>query len=99
MKPWKESLIRLLAISLLPVLVIIALGAKIFEKPLARTREEMAELMEKSLAGDDHAWDELISIPIADAELDAIRKQCLKFTSTSEIEEAVPALVRKLRTA
>ena len=97
MKPWKEDLIRTLAILLLPVIVIIALVAKLFEKPLVRTREEMAELMEKSMAGDDDAWDELISVPIADAELDAIRKQCLDLNSISEIQEALPALVQKLR--
>ncbi len=93
MKPWKEGLSRLLAILLLPILVIIAVISKIFEKPLARTRQEMADLMERSLAGDDDAWDELISVPIADAELDAIRKQCLNLNTTSEIQEAVPALV------
>jgi hypothetical protein len=98
MKQWKKVLIKFGAILLLPLIVIVVVMIKIFEKPMPRTPEDVADLMEKSLAGDDAAWDELISVPIADPELEAIRKQCLKLNSDSEIQEVVPGFIQKLRT-
>jgi hypothetical protein len=63
---------------LIPVLIV-ALVTKLFDRPLERTREEVAEILEARLVldGDWPAWDAFISIPIADPELDAIRRECL----------------------
>lgn len=69
-----------------------------FEKPLVRTPDEVADLMEQSLAGNDGAWDELISIPIADAHLDEIRKRCSRLASQAEISEVLSGFIKLLRT-
>lgn len=68
-----------IALVLLVPVLIVALVTKLFDRPLERTREEVAEILEARIApdGDWPIWDAFISIPIADPELDAIRRECL----------------------
>lgn len=69
-----------LALVLLVPFLIVAVITKLFDRPLDRTREEVAEILEARIApdGDWPVWDAFISIQIADPELDAIRLECLE---------------------
>jgi hypothetical protein len=98
-KRWKEDVGRVALILLLPLLIIIKIVISFFEKPLSRSPEEMADLMEQSLAGDDMAWDRLISVPVADPRLEAIRKRCSRLETRAEINEVLRGFINELRTA
>ena len=99
MKRWKDNVITGVLIVLLPLLVLAKIVFFFFEKPLDRSPGEMAELMEQTLAGDDMAWDRLISIPVANPRLEAIRKQCLNLKSEPEIRETLSGFIHDLRSA
>ena len=65
---------------LIPVLIIgvpITLAAKLFEKPIRRSREEVEAILQEMAAGkpSDDFWDAFLSIPIEDKKLDKIREQ------------------------
>lgn len=68
------------ALLLLVPVLLVALVTKLFDRPLERTREEVAEILEARIApgGDGPVWDAFLSIPIADPDLDAIRRECLE---------------------
>jgi len=69
-----------IALVLLVPVLIVALITKLFDRPLERTRDEVADILEARIApgGDWPVWDAFLSIPIADPELDAIRRECLE---------------------
>lgn len=73
---------------LVPVLIV-ALVTKLFDRPLERTREEIAEILEARIApgGDWPVWDEFICCKIADPELDAIRRECLELDDHSTAQD------------
>jgi hypothetical protein len=68
------------ALVLLVPVLIVALVTKLFDRSLERTREEVVEILEARIApdGDTPVWEAFISTPIADPELDAIRRECLE---------------------
>lgn len=69
-----------IALVLLVPVLIVAVITKLFDRPLERTRDEVAEILQARIApdGDWPVWDAFISTPIADPELDAIRRECLE---------------------
>jgi hypothetical protein len=52
-------------------------------KPVIRTREEVARILEDfvSSRGNDWAWDDFLSFAIEDEELESIRGRCNKLDS------------------
>jgi hypothetical protein len=85
----------------LPALMIAAAVAGLVSKPVARTRGEVADLIERFLAGEDTTveWDEFICVPIADAELERIRQRCADLEGAAEEEVELHLLLHHLRSA
>lgn len=76
---------------LIPVLIIgipITLVAKLFEKPIRRSREEVAVTLQEMASGksSDDLWDAFLSIPIEDKKLDKIREQVEVLWSYEEFQ-------------
>jgi len=70
--------ILIAGVAILVLVVAIAVIARRFNKPIVLTREEVAHQIETFLAGGGgpYDWDDFISIPIADSDLEAIRARC-----------------------
>lgn len=68
------------AILLAPFLVPLALIAGFFSKPKVRTPAEVAGFIRDFLdgTGGDWDWDDFTSVPIADAELESLRREADK---------------------
>jgi hypothetical protein len=64
-----------LALLLMPFVVIAALVAKLFSKPIHRTPESIVAILQRRLsdAPDWHEWDDFICVPISDKLLDKVR--------------------------
>lgn len=65
---------------LVPVLIIgvpIAFVAKLFERPINRSREEVESIFHEMATGkpSDDLWDAFLSVPIKDKRLDQIREK------------------------
>ena len=75
---WSVPFKLILGAVALVVAIPIKLIALPFEGPIKRTRQEVAEILQAFLDGtlSDAAWDDFVSIEIADPLLDAIRKRC-----------------------
>lgn len=75
--------LQVLAVLLSPLLILLALVVKLvstpFEKPISRSREEVAAILERrvSASPDWAEWDAFTCIQIADAQLEAIRRECV----------------------
>jgi len=78
MKKFVEILTRILAIIFLPILMIVAAIAGLFQRPIQRTREEVAGIIDRFLNGTstDTEWDDFVCVPLADSTLEEIRKRC-----------------------
>lgn len=78
-----------IALVLLVPLLLVAVITKLFERPFVRSRDEVAEILEARIApeGDWPVWDEFLCCPIADPELEAIRRLCLDIESESSVHE------------
>ena len=89
-----KKLLKLLGFVLAPVLIVLAVIVKLvispFEKPINRTREEVAAILQRRLsdAPDWNEWDDFICIPIADPNLETIRKECLVLEQRGDSAEA-----------
>lgn len=69
----------ILMLAMLPFFVAAALVAKLFEKPVVRTRSEVADMIQAFIDGssNDYAWDDFVcGGRIADPALEAIRARC-----------------------
>lgn len=77
-----------IALVLLVPVLIVAVITKLFDRPLERTREEVAEILEARIApdGDWPVWDAFLGCPVADPELEAIRRVCLDLDSESSAD-------------
>ena len=81
----------------LPVLLPVAFVAGLLQRPVRRTRAEVADLLEREAdgRGRDAEWDDFTCIRIADPELEAIRativraEQAASLTSEQLREYAV----------
>jgi len=73
---------------------------KIFNRPVRRTRAEVTEILESALItqGDD-AFDDFVSVPILDPNLEAIRRKCIEvvLAPKSEFDETLRAALADLR--
>lgn len=78
-----------IALVLLVPVLLVAVITKLFEGPFVRSREEVAEFLEARIApdGDCPVWDEFLGCPIADPELEAIRRLCLDIESECRVQE------------
>ena len=67
-----------LVMLLLPFLVVAALIAKLFSKPIHRTAESVVAILQRRLsdAPDWYEWDEFICVRISDKTLDDVRAEC-----------------------
>jgi Tfp pilus assembly protein PilN len=65
----------MMAVVAVPVLLPIAFLAGVFQRPVSRTRAEVADLLEREAegCGSDAEWDDFTCIRVADPELEAIR--------------------------
>ncbi len=68
----------ILALLLIPFVVVAALVAKLFSKPIHRTPESIVALLQLRLSDtpDWHEWDEFVCVPISDMSLEKIRIEC-----------------------
>jgi hypothetical protein len=62
----------------MPLLMLIALVAGIFDRGIKRTREEVADILERFITNvtDEWEWDDFICISITDPQLNSIRERC-----------------------
>jgi len=68
-----------LAVLLIPFIVLAACVARIFDRPVVRTRKEVADTIENFLSGngDPYDWDDFIcGGKIKDPDLELIRVRC-----------------------
>ena len=63
------------AMLVVPIAIVVALVLAPFEKPIERSPAEVLSYLRdfRDGTGDDYDWDDFTSVPIADAELEAIR--------------------------
>jgi hypothetical protein len=78
-----------IALVLVVPVLLVAVITKLFDRPVERTREEIAEILEARIApdGDTPVWDEFICGAIADPDLDAIRRECLELEHHHTVPE------------
>ncbi len=95
-------LVRILAVLALPVLLPIAAVAGLFQRPLVRTRSEVADILERYVQGEDNdaEWDDFTCVRIADPELEAIRVAIIRAEETDTLEtQLLERYIRQLRRA
>jgi len=63
---------------LLPFLVMAAVVAKLFAKPVIRTPSAVADILLRRISAvpDWHEWDDFICVPIQEKMLEQIRNEC-----------------------
>lgn len=69
-------------VALLPILMVVSFVVGLFQRPIQRTRTDVASVLERFLYNEitDEEWDDFICIPIQDSELERIRTQCEKLS-------------------
>ncbi|GMU66605.1 MAG: hypothetical protein AMXMBFR36_28790 [Acidobacteriota bacterium] len=85
---WIAS-VPLAVVFAVPALVV-ALVTKLFERPMVRSRVEVAEILAAriALSGDAPFWDEFLACEIADPQLETIRRECLEIDQRTADEES-----------
>jgi hypothetical protein len=89
---WRQALKKGLLLLASPILFLAAIVVKLliwpFERPVQRTSKDVADFLEQRLSNepDWSAWDNFTCIPIADKQLDAVRRECVVLE-----EQAVPS--------
>ena len=68
------------AIALVAITVVAAFLSGHAAKPISRTRQEVAQVIENflSLRGGSYEWDDFTTFSIADPQLEAIRRRCAR---------------------
>ena len=79
--------LRVLGILFMPVLFLVSLVSGILSKPLPRTHSDVAALLRRRLAGtqDRGEWDDFVCRPIADFQLEAMRRSCVNIEEKESI--------------
>ena len=80
---WQNVFGVLAAVILVPVTMIVTLVMRPFVRPIVRTSEEVAAYLRDFIEGvsGDGDWDDFVSIPIADEQLESIRMRASHFPS------------------
>lgn len=75
MRGGSDRLLRMMTVVTLPMLLPNAFIAGVFQRPVSRTRAEVADLLEREAdgCGSDAEWDDFTCMRIADPELEGIR--------------------------
>ncbi len=95
-----DRLARMMALIALPVLLPVAFVAGVLQRPVRRTRAEVADLLEREAdgRGRDAEWDDFVCVPIADPELEAMRAAIVGAEEAASLpSEQLRAYVRQLR--
>ena len=83
MRPALRTVLQVLTALFSPLLLLLALIVKVvtapFEKPVRRTPEDVAAILERrlSLSPDWKEWDDFTCVHIADPRLEALRAECV----------------------
>ena len=83
MRPAVRSVLQVLTALLSPLFLLLALIVKVvtapFDKPIRRTPEDVAGILERRLSPspDWQEWDDFTCVHIADPSLDALRAECV----------------------
>jgi hypothetical protein len=69
--------LAIVALGLLAIVIVAAILAGLFSRPIQRTPAEVARFLRDFIegTGGDMDWDEFESVPIADPELERIRRE------------------------
>ena len=83
-----------------PLLILFVVISGLFSKPANRTADEVARYLWNEAQGRSNCrdWDDFVSIPIADPDLDAIREEAATMShSLGEHREQLLALAERAR--
>ena len=73
---------------------------RLFNRPVRRTRTEVISILESALiSGGDCGFDDFVSVPVVDADLESIRLKCLDVTLAPEsvFDDTLRAALAELR--
>jgi hypothetical protein len=86
------------AILLIPAAIPLAVLGGLFARPMPRKPEQVISLLEGFLGGtDEHAWDEIEAVPIADPFLEAIRRRAIPMGPPNANEAGLRSLLADLK--
>ena len=71
-----------------------------FDRPMRRTRGEVISILESALiSGGDSGFDDFVSVPIVDSELESIRRKCSDVTLAPKkvFDDTLRAALAELR--
>ena len=88
--------------AVLALMLIVAICAliRLHNRPVRRTRVEVIKLLEQAMVtGGDDSWDDLVSVRIADPELESVRRKCqaLELAPKDVFDHTLLNLIEELR--
>ena len=75
---------------------------RIFNRPVQRTRAEVMQILESALVTQgDEAFDDFVSVPVVDPNLEAIRRKCIEvvLAPKSVFDETLRVALAELRSS
>jgi len=80
--------------------VLYSVEMKLFNRPIKRTRAEVVSILESALiSGGDDGFDDFVSVPVTDPDLEAVRLRCsnVTFAPKAVFEDALREVLAELQ--